>query len=400
MKKYTLFLFSIFGLLAIANENTQLEECSDTSAQSSSCENLCDTCSRTKLTPYESIQGKEVLPSYGVERQKDALAKPYFIAEYILWDVYQGGLEYALSGFSASNNAESNTTVRQGQIYAPDAKLKSGFKAGVGFDFCYDNWDLSLVYTWFKSSSCSVLQGALSPDYYEVPYDFENQNIKISSDVRDQRVTSGDSIFKLFFNVVDLTLGKSFFISPKIILNPYFGLKGSYQSEHNNLNFLINGQASGIGPKSLSYPNATGYYTALKKQTYGGIGPKIACYALWSLSKNFGVFADAGLSNMWSWYKSYRTDSVDILNNITQKYLVEDLQYANVTRKNNTLNQVFETRLGLSYNIFFCDNTCRLISELGWEGQLWFNQNQLPSLILATGNLSLQGLNISFRLDF
>lgn len=320
--------------------------------------------------------------------------------DYILWDVFQGGLEYAYSGFSGSNQATSNFSIPQGKTFTPKGKLNSGFKVGIGCQAGEDNWDISLVYTWIKSYSKNTLEGSSEPFFYQVPYSFANINFTVSEDRTDKRVTSGDAFFKIFFNVVDLILGKSFFVTPKIVVNPYFGLKGSYQIENYNNHFIIAGEARGIGPKSTNYSDATSYYATLQKQTYGGIGPKIGCYSLWNLSENFGVFADAGLSNMWSWYKSLREDSADIFDNSSNRYVIQNLQYENIARKVSCLNQVLETRLGFSYNKMFSDNSYRFMTEIGWEGQLWFNQNQLPLLNLAYGNLSLQGLNVTFRLDF
>jgi hypothetical protein len=40
----------------------------------------------------------------------------------------------------------------QGHVFRPGDKWVSGFKAGLGTDFCHDGWDLYAEYPWFKST--------------------------------------------------------------------------------------------------------------------------------------------------------------------------------------------------------------------------------------------------------
>jgi hypothetical protein len=60
---------------------------------------------------------------------------------------------------------------------------------------------------------------------------------------------------------------------------------------------------------------------------------------------------------------------------------------------------VIETQIGFNYDYWLQDSRYRMRFQLAWETQTWLDQNQFLEAGVF-GNLGLQGLTASFRVDF
>ena len=79
----------------------------------------------------------------------------FVTGDYTFWTAREDNIEFAfVDTFQGANATEG---AAQGRVYAPNSKWVSGFKVGLGTDFCHDGWDVYAEYTWFKSTNNSAL---------------------------------------------------------------------------------------------------------------------------------------------------------------------------------------------------------------------------------------------------
>ncbi len=106
----------------------------------------------------------------------------------------------------------------RGKTPSPGFNFQPGFKVGAGFKFAHDGWDLYANYTWLNpaevkasiSDSKGDMVGPADPYFGTTT------------------LSNAKNTFKQSFNVLDLELGRQFFLSRFLTLRPYFGLKTTW----------------------------------------------------------------------------------------------------------------------------------------------------------------------------
>jgi hypothetical protein len=407
------------------------------SSQKSGMMTFCQT--------YEMLKNKEVTPYAGpvVDGGVDASIR----VAYILWHASEQGLDYAYSGiiapFSPATTPKADYQQAQGPFKAPNFKTSSGFKAALGMDFSYDGWDLDLQYTWLHTHAHSNVSadnvgGLLQPI---VPDDFVDQSttlpdvgfFQLAKGATETNVYAGFpgviesawGAWRLHFNVLDLELGRNFFISSKLLMRPHYGLKGTWQKQ---THFF--GYHTGVGPwnkvvtsgyestaistkapKDLEVTNdapsidmtiqqAEQDIAIYSYQNYWGLGPRAGLNLSWLMSRNFSFFTDTAVALLWGQFKDTRYDTFTITDVSTGALPINNLSPVNMRRRAHQVNAVIEMQIGMRYDYWFSNDEYRFRAEAGWENQLWFNQNQFLYGYDPYGDLSLQGFTLTFQFDF
>ena len=114
-----------------------------------------DCCERNICTPTGVITPR-------VDLIKDTGMIWFLTGDYTYWTARERGLEYAVSHAAQGANAQEGAS--GGKEYHIGNKWTSGFKVGLGTNFCHDGWDVYAEYTWFKGTSNSK-RPTISPHY-------------------------------------------------------------------------------------------------------------------------------------------------------------------------------------------------------------------------------------------
>lgn len=312
----------------------------------------------------------------------------FITGDYIYWTAREENLEFADLQLSQTSNATSsgggNKTFHVGNKY------ESGFKAGLGTDFCHDGWDLYAEYTWFEtnnkkhtgtgffSSTTGVTTPFLNDDYWFVEDGAINSN-------NPPLVGSADSAsakWRLNFNVVDLELGRNFYVSPRLILRPFYGLKGAWNKQHMNLVF------AGVA----NVPVLT-MHNRLKNW---GIGIRGGMDTSWHFTRDFSIVGNMAFTGLWQEIKAKRFDTTLTGTVLSSTVDMKETQY--------NVKPVIEWMLGLKWETGLSCDEYHLAITAAWEEQVWFGQNKflrLPGTSSGSGgDLSLQGLTVDVRFDF
>lgn len=296
-------------------------------------------------------------------------------ADYILWTAREDGLAFVRSGINPGGNAA------KGSVHHPNWQWSSGFKAGLGVNLPHDGWDVQGRYTFLHTRTAKKKITAnpnVSKEYHPTwsPGSTLNLNSGLLLSLEEAR-----SHWKLHFNVVDLELGRNFFVSHFLSLRPSFGLKGTWQDQDYQVRYT-----SAAGP----------LYRLNMDQDFWGVGLRLGLDSSYHLSKYWSFFGNIYFSALWGQFDVHRKDREK------QSISAEDFVLLDRTNEFYTLKPVVEACIGFRFDHWFCRNRWHLRLEAGWEEQLWFSQNQFFHSFeeSAHGDLSLQGLTLKARLDF
>ena len=318
----------------------------------------------------------------------------YFNLDFIWWKAVVGGMEYAYTGvvdslLFTSGFVPLGGSTGEGRVQKPAFTFEPGFKAGMGVNFDHDGWDLFAQYTFLSSFN-------------------ETNHLSASSGVGERNVlqtvtnnvfipellplTSASCKWKQSFNVIDLELGRDYFISRYLTLRPSAGLKTGWITEQTKVNYTV---LPGYSDEQFP-PQATNNYVnnilLTYRQNMWGLGVRTALNAGWHFTKNWAIYNDFAFSALWSDFHIHQKQNLtgSVVGEQTTLHTQESFQ---------TVIPVLEAGLGLSCITWWDSNRYRFEFRAGWEQQIWLDFNHYMTLG-GTGNLSLQGLTLKTMLNF
>lgn len=318
----------------------------------------------------------------------------YSEASFTYWTAHEEGLTFAL----IEDDATVGTYSPVSNVVTPDFDWRPGFQLGAGMDFCHDGWDVFLNYTWFQSShntrSISI-DPAGTPDIVDA-YWLVNQPFFITNLTSDPPILhfyeNAHAKWGLRLNVFDLELGRNCYLSRRMTLRPYVGLKGMWERQSYGLNFNHISMTGVDTFTSIMY----------NKLSNWGIGVRTGFNTAWHFYDSFSLLGEFAITGLWEQFKTHRKDSM------IQPVAGFGSAPGTAVSVNNqynfyTLKPVLEWFLGFRWETWTCSNAYHFAIDAGWEQQLWFGQNQflkIDALDADHGNLGLQGLTARFRFDF
>jgi hypothetical protein len=305
-------------------------------------------------------------------------AEFFVSADFIYWKAEMEGLAYAQDGNYAFGGGALSDSVHSGDFKTFDFGFQPGFKAGVGVDFRHDGWYLGANYTWLQHvnvTSSAENHPASRGQLVGMIFTTLNPASPITPVVLD----SAHAQWKLRFNVVDLELGRSFYISRYLVLKPYIGMKYGWIDQKYKVFFDVF--------------SSTTTLNIIQSQDYWGIGLRGGLGTEWHFTRNWSIYGNLAVSELYGQFEETRKDT-EGGSNPGVAYFV----------RNNfhTIKPVLEMAVGLRYETFFSRERYQLFFQAGWEEQIWFNQNQLieNGFRPPKGDLVFQGLDIKAGFSF
>jgi len=311
----------------------------------------------------------------------------YFTADFLWWKAKQAGMVYATNGVltQVPTAAQSFQPLNSGHNGLVNYDWDPGFKVGAGYKFWHDNWDLYAEYTWLHTDGSDSLerQNGLTPNF-PLPEPVAQEEIA-------NRATSRAH---LRFNVIDLELGRNFYLSPQLTMRPHFGFKGTWQTQDWRTRYFSSFLR--IQPNQGNTIPLTGPYRMHHHNRYYGVGIRAGFDTAWHFTYQWSLFGDIAWTAMWSNYRLRRHDTVDDTTTGQKRRAI------NIHTSFYELKYVGELQIGLRFETWFADNSYHFQIQVGWEEQIWINHmsyigtsNPIPYF-----DLTLHGLTLMTRFDF
>lgn len=298
---------------------------------------------------------------------------------FIYWEAREKGLDLGYH-FSSNNFKTINM----------DFDYKPGFKAGLGFSICGDDWTVYLEYTRLESENKRSIDIS---NYFNSSSNYL-ATIWLAAVTDDGSSTTYNilsSKWKLDYNTLDFELGRPFYLGKKLIFKPYCGLRGGWINQKYD---LLGGHDYLSGAFTKSY--------SINKQDSWIIGPRGGLDADWLIGCNFRIFGSFAGSLNYQKFENSLKEVTPVQTGITNETIIKSEDDVSYVTPN------IESGLGIGYGTYFCCDKWYFDLALSYDFQYYWNQNMMRHLIDGeyylidgcAGDLMLQGLTIKVELDF
>lgn len=372
----------------------------------------------TTRTAVMAISEKNVHRTLGGKNPSHLRSKgPFVTADFLYWKADFDGLEIATE--NQQNSSLSSFKMSDVDFHG---EWRPGFRVGLGWLFGeQDQWDLYANWTFFYDKATA---SEYSKEFLQLNYIPSWSNILGPS----ASIVSGN--WNLHFNMIDLEIGRNYFISRKIALRPHVGLRGGWIDLHYHAKYRGAWGFTTIPSGNIGFTSRDTSFDA--KDLFKGIGVRGGADFLWHFSDHFGISSQISGSLL---YGSFNVDETfnggqpalvsttkglaAVINSFKVKY----------SKDFNRVRANIDAFLGLFFETGISNNKYNFAMHAGYELSEWFQQNQLvavdyikedsildvsssiPTSITTEasndfifsskdGNLGVQGLTVKFLFNF
>ncbi|MBS0604607.1 MAG: hypothetical protein JSS60_06165 [Verrucomicrobia bacterium] len=311
--------------------------------------------------------------------------------DYIYWLAKDNGNEYAAKGcaFVEPGSTPTATPVKDGRVYAPEHHMQSGFKVGLD-TFCgEDRWDVAIEYTYFHGDASGSAHSGNTNSGLVATYNYAPQFSSLASATfnggSDSYLGKATSDWDLYLNVIDVDLGRRLMVSPKVWIRPFFGLKGTWQHQRLDVDYIT---------YSVNDGSFYGKTNVTDRQKFWGLGLRMGANSNWQFAKHWSLFANGAIDLLWG-----RTQADGEAHDTNGPLLLHDVKISDQDYSYHSITPVIEFFAGLSFDWAFNCSLKKLSIKAGWEEQVWFFQNRHTSMI-SDISLIMQGLTTRAEFSF
>lgn len=291
--------------------------------------------------------------------------------DFLVWQVRESG---------ADNWAQViNTSAVGTSAYLVDAPFawNTGVRVGVDHQCSQYPFDILFAYTHYQAYASNQASGTVA-SAFDGGYFVDNTD----GAMLGLTYNNANVKWQIFYNTADVNLGQHVEIDPVLQLHPYIGLKAASINQKIFTNWL-----------TPTIP--TNFTSAIEnlRNDFLGIGPTL------------------GVDTTWMMYRS-ANHSVGLIGNIAGGLLAGHWNFHEVFVNNTGVTIITHVAgvngaapvaiglLGLQWAMQF--GTSTISASLGYEAQMWFNQEQFYSLSMGRANrpVSIQGGNLEVRYHF
>ncbi|MES2345596.1 MAG: Lpg1974 family pore-forming outer membrane protein [Chlamydiota bacterium] len=314
-------------------------------------------------------------------------ADVFVTADFLYWIGNESGL-----GFVVKNGTNAGF-VDSGKLVSPHFKYEPGFRLGLGYNLPHDGWDVYADWTWLISRA----------DRHVTPNSGGNlfptiMNLQEIDSISTQ-ISSANAHWKTHLNIIDLELGRQFFVSKWLTLRPHFGLRTAWVNQDYKQNY--HGSFNVIRPSPIDL-NVPGTLYSEEKCKFWGIGLRGGLNNQWGMGHGFSLFGDLAASLLFGRFH------IDEDQNFKPTGLVS-FNVFNEKSKFTACRAIVDLGAGLRWGQYFNRDRFYFRLQAGWEQHMFFSQNQflrvvddfIPGITVSNqGDLSYNGLTISALFAF
>lgn len=325
---------------------------------------------RMSAIKVETAQG-----TYGAQM---ATARPVFdgyglfaTADLLVWHLKEDGTDYALT------NKKSVPYPVVGKAKRAHFDWDVGFRVGVGYEMEHDAWVGKINFTWFQTHASNQTHS---------PGGLTNE---LGAFLTDDG-TKAKVHWKVAYYVIDLEVGRPFFVSKFFSVTPQWGIETAWIFQHATARYLLD-------------PPIPVFIDKLKvraKNNFWGIGPRAGFDANWYFCRDFRLFGSLNGAILWGHFDvhDFEKESGPLVS-----LIIDDLD-ADL----DTIVPNAQMALGFGWDSNICEDRFHVGASVSYEFQYWWRQNQMLTAFQlgsadferVSKDLTLNGVTIDVRFDF
>lgn len=326
------------------------------------------TANQTEKPSYtaKAITEQNVHGTLGGKNPVHTISKgPFITADFLYWRADEDGLEFA-------NETKTNGagTSLHGNNLNLHGEWKPGVRAGLGWLFgACDQWDLYLNWTYFRDKA-HMSASTKNPRKFFVP---------TWSNILGAAANYPEASWTLNVNLLDIEIGRSYFISRKITLHPHAGLRGAWINQNYNADYFGTWFFSNLpGPPASMARTKTSFKA---DNNFKGIGVCTGADLMWHFTDHFGISTELAASLLYGNFKvdedfnGARPAIVDGNTGLVS-YKIQNKKDFNRVRAN------IEAFIGLFFETGLYHDRYHFTLSAGYELSEWFQQNEMVSLFV------------------
>jgi hypothetical protein len=331
--------------------------------------------------------------------------------------------------------------------YYLGTKWDPGFRVGFGWNTQHDGWDLYTNYTYYNNNShksvskpvsyastaAAVAQFAIgnepslidpwasSLDNPATPIEVVGGTI-IPTSFSPVIVTKLDGKWSFNLNQIDVELGRKYWVSRKVNLRPYLGVRTALTYTTLNVESRLHIGGAGFIPTTPGVSLTTSrHYRNKIRHSFWGVGLLGGVQPEFRICRNIALFGNVDGALLWGQYNAKNEYRAHVRNQTSTGVVATRIDRP-VERDNFARMQgIMDLSLGLRWEEHWYDSRYSTTVDLGWEHHYWFdfgmyhrdNGSDQQTGFAATGtvqnfqrsgnlntNLGFGGLVLRARFDF
>jgi|GEM_PF-6920140 len=313
-------------------------------------------------------KNEEIIPASDTSlRTPDKGARVYLIGDFLYWIANQEGLDLAYKAKGVPGQLPLNAV----KIKSFDREYNPGFRVGLGYRLPHDRWEARAYVTQFRTTN-HLQQTADSTEF--IAPNFGQLDSTFLSFSRDE------GNWHVKYTLFDVELARSFAASKSMAISPFLGARSAWIHQSTHLKF------SGAHMLELK-----------SKNHYSAEGVRLGTDLSFFLMKYVCFFGQASASLFTGRFEEETDVELD-----------REKLFSGKT-KPHRLSVSCDLRAGAEGTIPLYRKEAFLTFGLTYDMAMWFFQSPLLGFLSAPntvqiqnpeGNLTLQGVSLSTRLDF
>lgn len=310
--------------------------------------------------------------------------------DWLYWKASEEGLEYGVQSLNYSDREPFRLPIPTRGIDGKVSKVSPGFHSGFRLGLIgivpRDKWDCLLAWTCYHNDAGSAIKQKSTEIVW--PILLNNNNVPIA--------LSAQANWQLDVNVLDLELGRSFFVAKHLSLRPFIAFQAAWIEQKLNVDYL-----DLTFLQNHLFPTAP-TISSRNRNDFSGYGLRAGINTKWPLHWGLSIVGNASFSLLCSGFDiNQRERNFD---GSPRTHLKDHLHLT---------SQVLQLFGGLYWEWQFKNNRYYVNVRAGWEQQVWFDQNQMDlflnnSILKANigntinkqGDLTLSGLTLGAGFGF
>jgi hypothetical protein len=311
------------------------------------------------------------------------------------WNSHQDGMEFAVdnSVFIASpptDVADVNelNNLIDAEYLNPNSKWDFGFKAGLAYNSTHDGWDLGVLWTWYKGRASNHVEAESDDNHTLLPL----WSAEATGNVSSLWASDIDARWSFELNLVDVELGREFWVSKYLTFRPHIGLRFASI----NQNYTLEHRGGFWAIDTTVVPLSRSNNEVEMRNDFNGVGARGGFNTVWNIGKGVAFFGQTAVSVVYGRFKVKHEEWNRLAQAPHSKTrILETEDHFKASRAMTDL------ALGIQWSTPF-GQQCQYGFTLGlaWEHHMFFEQNQMwrvNRLNPSPDNLGITGENAYYQ---
>ena len=294
-----------------------------------------------------------------------------FYVAALYWYAHQDGMEFAIDtavSIPVVNPDQNDLGALQNLIdskyIAPEGSGNYGFKLGAQYISNCDGWDVSAIWTRFSTESFKHVKAAPGDNHVFIAlwsaFASQHRNTDFARDIK--------SLWSVRLDLVDLELGREFWVSHLLSFRPFIGLR--YGSLNQKLHLKHRGGS--WSPRSNGNPQDPLNNQVTIHNNYLGFGIHSGFDGVFHLCSGWSIFSNLGASILCGRFKvDHDEQNTLAVSPYSKSPVLATEDHLRASRA------ILDSALGVEWSALFCNCKYGVNARLGFEQHLFLHQNQM-----------------------